>query len=926
MNNRQFFTFKFNSSRLKEFDYNIELAFEDAQEYGEVIALFDNQILRSIRDIHNRNTDHEHIENLHNEIDYLKRKKHSKENAEQIRKLQTQINDFLFIPEYITIVMDHPSHYKYLYKHGLSLNGKRFVRFSSSAGQARVSTVCFCEEETAKQLDVILDNGRNLDKELVPSKFNAYKGVYGSATSAVTTPRYCLVPDYYSPTDVKVNFVTETGLLEDDIIEEREITELFNRFDGQGLISYEMAQKWAEDLGLDYVPAQWCVRNSFMKGMLNTFPIHEFCEKVNNGNYRIRTSYKDQDGNPVIVDLRENDVIISESMMKLWDSFPSIEAYQENCIKNNILWGVSLHSPKKDKDILKMNYQFLQTLDLNKKDIEVLCEKFVDWITGVTSENVYYTILFLLGTEITEDKVTNYLDKSENYWIKSLIVNPELIRDKYIKKKIYALIKRKIKSGCLGEILIDGNFQTLVSDPYAMMQHVCGLEVTGLLGKNEYYSNYWNEKGVTVVDSMRAPLTYRSEHLILNLQKNEELDHWYRYNYTGIFVNAHGSETMNWAGSDFDYDIIATTSDPTVIQGVYKNELPVVYTPPSSTKKKLTQDDLYNADLFSFGSAIGSITNKSTSGYALLPLFNENSEEYQVTMNRVKMCTKLQSAQIDKAKIGRAVKGIPSTWVNYHKKTDEDSIEEIERKQLMNNVLLDKHPYFFIYLYKGTKNKYKKHVKEYNITCQQRFGMELDELKSVKRKTKEQHEFLHLFEKYSPVIDSDCVMNNICKHIESVDFGIRNIMNCESEPDHYKLLTSGNLKEFDNHKYSSIVKAYNKYKQTISKLIPVSARNESIKSGYDESLEKAIVVQYEKFKLQMSEICSNERELVDYLIHLFYIDQPTSNKETLWSMYGKQMFENVKENSNKIILLPINSKDGDITYLNKKYTLKEVQI
>ena len=51
MPNRQFFTMKFKSSRLKEFDYNITLNFDEAKANGEIIALADNQILRSIRGI-----------------------------------------------------------------------------------------------------------------------------------------------------------------------------------------------------------------------------------------------------------------------------------------------------------------------------------------------------------------------------------------------------------------------------------------------------------------------------------------------------------------------------------------------------------------------------------------------------------------------------------------------------------------------------------------------------------------------------------------------------------------------------------------------------------------------------------------------------------------------------------------------------------
>ena len=48
---------KFKSSRLKEYEYNFNLTFEEAQENGEIIALADNQILRSIRDIQNKQVD-----------------------------------------------------------------------------------------------------------------------------------------------------------------------------------------------------------------------------------------------------------------------------------------------------------------------------------------------------------------------------------------------------------------------------------------------------------------------------------------------------------------------------------------------------------------------------------------------------------------------------------------------------------------------------------------------------------------------------------------------------------------------------------------------------------------------------------------------------------------------------------------------------
>jgi len=83
-----------------------------------------------------------------------------------------------------------------------------------------------------------------------------------------------------------------------------------------------------------------------------------------------------------------------------------------------------------------------------------------------------------------------------------------------------------------------------------MMQHTLGMEVTGLLKEKEYYTNYWNEKGVKVVDSMRAPMTYLSEHVKLALRDDEEVNYWYRYLTSGVILNYFGHETMNYAGSD----------------------------------------------------------------------------------------------------------------------------------------------------------------------------------------------------------------------------------------------------------------------------------------------------------------------------------------------------------------------------------------
>ena len=912
MRQRQFQTYKFNSLRLKEFDYNVTITPEEAKLTGEIVSLFDNQMFRSIRQLKNQTIDMNEIDELYKERDSIKREQNSDDKEIKLKENNKKIIDLLFIEEYITIVMDHNSHYRYLFKNGLILNGKKYIRFSSSAGQSRVSTVVFIEEEMAKKLTEKLNNGRNMNYEIAPSKFNAYWGLASSATQVVRTPRFCVVPDYNSNTRVKVNWVTETSWDKDDILDEIEKDFEFNRFDGMGLITPQMAEKFAYDLGLDYIPAQWCVRQNFLKGNLVTFDILDFCEKKNNGNYIITDIYNDS------IDLRNIDVIISESMFKLWGAFENTKVYADNCEKNGLQWGVSLYTPKKEdeKNILKMNYQYLQALKLNEDDIIRICSKFVDWVKGVSSDNIYYTILFLMGVN---PDIKHY----NNDMFKCLIAEPKLINDKYIHSKIIDLIKKKIDNACLGDIYVDGNFQVIVSDPYAMMQHVCGLPVTGLLGKGEYYSNYWNERDINKVASARSPLTYRSEWLLLDFKNDEELNYWYKHCYTGIILNVHGSETMNYAGSDFDYDILATTSDKTVIKGVYTDELPVVYEAPKPEKKIPTNEMLYEADTFSFGQKIGAITNKSTSGYALLPLLDKDSEEYKITLNRMRMCTKLQSAQIDKSKIGKEVKGIPKNWTKRKSIHENDSEKIVAEKELLNNILLDRHPYFFIHLYSDTKKRYNDYVNGYDLTSKNKFKLSLQELINLDIKTEEQEKFLEAFYKYNPVIDSDCNMNRLCKYIEGVDFDIRNKINIDDNIETYNLLYEKSI-GYNDKTYTKVAKELKLLREEISNMSRLDKTQ--TKNQFSEERKRLSIRISSLVKSSLKKICPNKEELLNYLLKASYEEKGLLDVNILWNTYSYDLFRRLLKRNNYILKLPIPDKSGDINYLGRKYSVKEINL
>lgn len=930
---RQIYTLKFKSSLLKEFGYKINMEFDEAKKLKCVIALADSQMLRTIREVRGQVIDFDKVEELYTDREiYDKKLSNSKslgkEDIERIvadrNEVQSEIDDVLYVKDYVTIVMESTKDYDYICENGVEINGKIYHRLSCSAGQARKSTIVVCPDDIIDEVIHRLDNDRNKNVPLAASKYNAYFGLSSSATQVVSEPKFIVVKDFENTDTFDVHFVTEVTGNTDDLVEDKTVTQTFNRTDGMGLISPRQAKKWADELGLDYIPSQFGLRQSFIKGMLCTFPIHEFCEEVNGGNYIVDTIYKDENGNYIKADLRDYDIIISESQFKLWNCYDGVDDYLEKCHKNGLKWGIPQYAPKECKNILKMNYQFLQTLNLNETDIKELCKPFVDWITGVSYDNFEYMLLFLLGVNNTEENINNFLRSSDNYWLKSLVVNPDLKNDRFIRTKIRDLIKNKIKKGCMGDIYVKGNFQTLVSDPYAYMQHVCGIDPTGLLDKDEFYSNYWNERNVEQVDGMRSPLTFRSEHVVMNLKKNAETEKWYRYCKTGIIINWFGHTVQNFGGADFDLDILATTSDPIIIKGVYRNELTMTYDAPKPEKKIFTKEDIQNADKFSFGSIIGQITNKSSNAYALLKeiedKYGKDNDMWRITYSRLIQCCKAQSAQIDKAKLGREVKGIPKLWVEY-RKTDDKTVEEnnykaedIVKIRFYNSILLDKYPYFFRYRYPDCKKKYDKYVDSNETACKQHFGMSLKSLIDLSQKTPEQMTFLDNYYKYMPVTMSDSPMNLLCKYIEGINFEISKKIKEKTSSEVLPILKYD--VEYNNSEYN-----------TVSDIIDecLLLYREVQFENAEKDKDKREVFDFSKYTSEIILAVGNVEKALNCVIDYFYIKNSKKSKDIMWEMFGRYIYTRIKKDVSSV-MFPMPDKNGNITYLGENYSVQEVEI
>jgi len=827
------------------------------------------------------------------EVDDLIRKKKKRKSNSFINE---KLDKLLYINDIISIEFDDSRHYKTIInKGGIWINGKKYIRLLCGAGMARRSTVIFANEEIIEDLKWFLNCGRNISYEISPSKFNAYYSLASTATWQVSTPNFCLIPDYEVERLVKVDFLHESDDKNKDPVvypEEKSIT--FNLFDGQGLISPRQSRIWMNELNVNYTPAEFIFRSAYSKGLLATFDFHELAKQ------RGITQIKDVYGKEHWIE--DVDVLVSASQFKLWQAYESAEDYNAKCKERNYSWGISRISPQQDKNHCFSTYQYIENLNItSEKQIENLCQKTLDWFKNVTGENWLYTILFLMG-DIDKSRMNDlWFEHLDNPLLQVLLLDPNLINDKQIQAKIQRLINKKIRESYLGILLLNGNYQFMLSDPFMQAEWGLGLQPVGLLKDGQHYSAYWKEKGKSLVSAIRSPMTYFSENNILHLQNNDELSYWYKYLNTGIIFNAYGTDLMRMSGADLDGDACMTTDQDEFVKCSYGNVIPPSYDRKSAEKKRVEEDELWSYDIKTFNSRIGLYTNFGTEDFALLELFKKNSEEYNEVLNRLKICNCLQSMEIDRAK-GIQTMDVPRYWTKWEKITGNETQEELRLKELHHKTICDKRPYFFRYLYPEYENRYQKRMELYNRYCKLWFDKTFNEIFLKEDRSEKEDKIIRKFMRFTELLDSDCVMNKICHYMEN------------------------NIKEL---KISNKAKTYD-FKKIVDKNISFKAKNKRVIDN--------LYLKYRQYKKDINyhNSSSGFKDMMAWLRNQADGIIDTSDEIVYWgSEYGSSFLLDVfpldlinvlKEYFGYKIFVPAVSDNNYVEYMNSKYSIEKIDL
>lgn len=541
----------------------------EAYQNEELIALADNECLRAIRRITNHGFNdlgELKLSELFEERKRITRQKNSDFNRKRIGEINNEIRELLFIPDIVSITTPKRANYKTIGKKGFILNGKHYRRLMCSAAMARTNRAIFCADCIYEPIDEILRCGSKQIK-LVPAKWNAYYSLMSSAAFRVSFPRVCVVPDYEIEMKKTVDWTIDSE--HEDQVERQEKLLKFNIWDGMGLISPDFAKVWSEEVGYEGIAESFIIRAPFMKGLLATFDFRKFSQEIAHNDI-----IKDIYGNEY--HCNDIDVILTESQFKLWNAYDSVEQHQEFMKKYGLCWGVTRIGAPEIKKTMRTNYQFLQVLDMNDDDIRDVCKPTVDWLNGVVGADYYYKILYMLGKIAREEDPNKLWDRIQDPSIKALMLCPELAKDAYLSNKIYQSVRKKIRETYIGKLLVNGSFNFIYSDPYALAEYCFGLEPKGLLKEFEFYADFWSRKGVKEIIGMRSPLTWRAEVNKMPLVYTDEMREWYKYIPSGVILNMWGNDRDIFSGADFDGDILATTDNPVFLRCRYGG-VPVMY-------------------------------------------------------------------------------------------------------------------------------------------------------------------------------------------------------------------------------------------------------------------------------------------------------------------------------------------------------------
>lgn len=899
----QKYIYKIHSSRLRKERWKLTLPIEEARRNDEVISLADSQVLRWIDELNGITDADKQAREIKQAIKRIRKEPNNIQNRRVIKQLYTKLDKLQYKPDYMCLIIDKEKDY-YRACRGFSINGIEYKRLLGTNGGIKNSTIVFVSERHADELRRRIDNGRNPESQLVPAKLEAYKALTCSASTPVSLPKGVLVVD-----DCETEFLSDIIYLTDEgdgepVMEERKNEKItMDASDGYGIMLPSLAERWSEELGLDYIVSGVNTRFSFEKGMVFTFDFIDFADKVA-GKYIVKDAWGNE------VDVREVELILTTSMVKLWDSYASCDEYINKSIENGYTFGIAKTCPKELETERNLNYQFIQSYDLEDEDIEELIAPTMNEIKDVLGGDWRKTVLFLKGAGLNADNI----ERIDDDFIKAIMIEPKMVDDPFVQNTVYQLIRNRINEAKVGVLKVHGNYSIVSGDPYSLCQSIFGLEITGLLKSGEIYNQYWADYRAEKLACFRAPMTCHNNIRLVVPVGNDTVRYWYQYMKTCTIFNSWDTASNALNGCDFDGDLVMLT-DNSVLVNKLKPLPALMCAQRRATKKVPTEDDFIHSNIESFGNDIGQTTNWITSMFEVRAGFDNGTPEYNVLSYRIRCGQLYQQNTIDKAK-GIVCKPMPRYW---HDRHAANKTEDIEMRELNRNIVADKKPYFMRYIYPDLMKQYNTYIKNTEKKALREFQMTVAELLAIPEyeRTERQAEFIRYYKFRMPVGKNNCVMNKICRRFEGEFDG--HIGKHNSVVNFNYAIMRGE-EEYTANQFNSIKRLYDNYNKRLASYA-IFADYERID---DCESYTTLSVMNDEFQKECYKICSNRSALCNIILDICYTRNST--KRFAWSMCGSEIIHNLLLKNDNKISYPTLDSDGDIEFGENKFVVESIKI
>lgn len=546
------------------------------------------------------------------------------------------------------------AHRDYIIKNGLIINGIKFIpyiatpsqqKFQSKSEKCEMWFILEAKKDFISFFEDLISLGKFKEKFIDSSdEYPIAKMITSRISLAMSNsfklddlkPRIIVIPDkineyehvgnyeYVETEEKKIDGenvavpVMENG--KPKLVREDNKMERYTSHDGMGLMTLEFANRIKEAMDLEY-DVYWAIIRGYMglaiKGAVTAIDFVAYADKYNDGNTKVYDVWgKEQD-------IRECDLLLTESQVKWWSLFSGMDEVNHLLNKHlhkeliDCLYVTKVNKNPNDLPNKTLtNYQLVSNLSLDYNCLKELASdtaKFYRDVCFADSIDILKVFLKHFATHQDQDEAEETENTYENTIRPStkaetlLTMNEDLHNIETVRSAIKNLVEKKIKGLASGKYLVNGRYMLMQQCPFTLLNNVLGIQARpGELQEKEFFINGWEEKDLVL---QRSPQNSFDEMIRITTTTNDLYKEFLVHLGAEVIIfNAKGNDLEVMSGADLDGDICIVVDEPIIYNNVietdshFKDKLAKKPVP-----QKYTKENKFNSILDNSGNMIGAL-------------------------------------------------------------------------------------------------------------------------------------------------------------------------------------------------------------------------------------------------------------------------------------------------------------------------------